>query len=148
MQWLLLFPFMVMLLWGSESYPISHHSINFPLLTAAAARSSNNMNTDRDTSLPVILRVQYCGGWGYERFFLALKEATEKQFPNSIVQLEGIKDIGTTGNFEITLMNTRTLVHSKKTQGLGKCESTEERTRLFKVIRSYLEKKSDQGKSQ
>ena len=53
--------------------------------------------------------------------------------------MEGIKDIGVTGNFEITLMNTRQVIHSKTTQGLGKCESPEERSRLYKIIRVYLD---------
>ena len=62
--------------------------------------------------------------------------------------MEGIKDIGVTGNFEITLMNTKQLVHSKS-QGMGKCESPEERSRLFKVVRLYLDyaaKKKSSGK--
>ena len=71
MQWTLLFPFLVMLLWGSKSYPLTHHPVTFSLLTTVATRdhfkfnlqSSNNMNKDDPyTSLPVILRVQYCGG--------------------------------------------------------------------------------------
>ena len=53
--------------------------------------------------------------------------------------MEPIKDIGVTGNFEITLMQTKQLVHSKTTQGLGKCESEEERKRLFAFIKIYID---------
>jgi hypothetical protein len=56
-----------------------------------------------------------------------------------MVELEPIMDIGVTGNFEITLMQTKQLLHSKTTQGLGKCESEDERNRLFKFIRIYLD---------
>jgi hypothetical protein len=55
------------------------------------------------------------------------------------VELEPIKDIGVTGNFEITLVQTKQLLHSKTTQGLGKCESDEERQRLFKFVKIYLD---------
>lgn len=61
-----------------------------------------------------------------------------------MVELEPIKDIGVTGNFEITLMQTKQLLHSKTSQGLGMCESIDERKRLFALIRiyiNYLEKK-------
>jgi selT/selW/selH-like putative selenoprotein len=86
----------------------------------------------------VKLRVQFCGGWGYDRFFDALEEAINKEFPG-MVELEPIMDIGVTGNFEITLMQTKQLLHSKMTQGLGKCESEDERKRLFSFIRIYLD---------
>ena len=56
-----------------------------------------------------------------------------------MVELEPIKDMGVTGNFEITLMQTKQLLHSKTTQGLGKCESEDERKRLFGFIRIYLD---------
>ena len=55
------------------------------------------------------------------------------------MELEPIKDMGVTGNFEITLMQTKQLLHSKTTQGLGKCESEDERKRLFSFIRIYLD---------
>lgn len=48
-------------------------------------------------------------------------------------------DIGVTGNFEITLMQTKQLLHSKTTQGQGKCESEDERKRLFSFIKIYLD---------
>ena len=91
----------------------------------------------------VQLRIQYCGGWGYDRFCDALEEAINKEFPG-IVGIERIRDISTTGNFEVTLLQTNQLLHSKTTQGLGKCESEIERKRLFafiKIYLSYLEKK-------
>jgi len=87
------------------------------------------------------VRVVYCGGWGYERFYLSLKEALEERFPGKI-DLYPVKDIKATGNFEITLLNTDPpkLIHSKQTmEGLGKCESKEERNRLFKILSVYEE---------
>ena len=72
MHWTLLFSLMVMVLWGSESFPITHHPLSFPLFTSLAARNpfewslhSNSKNVDMDQGTPhpgVLLRVQYCGG--------------------------------------------------------------------------------------
>lgn len=52
-----------------------------------------------------------------------------------------MKDIGVTGNFEITVMQPNSgdqLLHSKTTLGMGKCESEEERKRLYTFIKMYL----------
>jgi len=48
-------------------------------------------------------------------------------------------DPGTTGNFEITLVETGDMIHSKKEGGLGKCESDEEREALFTKLTEYIE---------
>ena len=87
------------------------------------------------------LRVVYCGGWGYERFFLSLKEALEARFPGRI-DFYPVKDIQPTGNFEITLLNVSPpkLIHSKQTmQNLGKCNTEAERERLYKILDVYNE---------
>jgi hypothetical protein len=50
--------------------------------------------------------------------------------------------MGTTGNFDVAIANEPSkyvLLHSKKQQGLGKCETSAERERLFKLIRVYLD---------
>lgn len=60
------------------------------------------------------------------------------EFPNKI-DYYPVKDIGTTGAFEITILNTGKLIHSKKTQGLGRCESEAERQRLFKILRVFVD---------
>ena len=83
------------------------------------------------------LRIQFCGGWGYDRFVQALEEAIDIEFPG-MVEIEPIKDIGITGNFEITLMQTNMLLHSKTSMGLGMCDLADERQRLFGLIRIYM----------
>jgi hypothetical protein len=73
-----------------------------------------------------------------------LKEALENEFPG-FINFEGIKDIDVTGNFEIYMIETKQLIHSKK-QGLGTCTTSEERERLFKIIRiakAYYDKKKE-----
>jgi len=47
--------------------------------------------------------------------------------------------LGTTGNFEVTILSTGELIHSKKTMGHGKCESKEEREKIKDKIRKALE---------
>ena len=84
------------------------------------------------------LKVQYCGGWGYLRFLNALTPVLEAEFPGQI-KISPLKDPGTTGNFEITLMETGELIHSKSKRGQGKCESNSERAALCEKIRTYLD---------
>ena len=47
--------------------------------------------------------------------------------------------LGTTGNFEITIVATGEVIHSKKA-GKGKCESEAERQALYEKIEAYLNK--------
>ena len=81
------------------------------------------------------INIQYCGGWGYKRYYDALVIALEKEFPSEI-QCSFTKDPGATGNFEVTLVESKTLIHSKKA-GAGRCESEAERSALFEKIREY-----------
>lgn len=46
-------------------------------------------------------------------------------------------DRGTTGNFEITLVETGELIHSKK-GGKGRCETEEEKQALFAKIKAAM----------
>lgn len=48
-------------------------------------------------------------------------------------------DRGVTGNFEVTIVNTGTLIHSKKTGGQGKCETMAERQAIVAKIKEALE---------
>lgn len=56
------------------------------------------------------------------------------------MKFELVPDEGTTGNFEVTLVETNDLVHSKKA-GKGKCETDEERYAVISAIDAYLAKK-------
>ena len=68
-----------------------------------------------------------------------MKEALEAEFGAGKIEYYPVKDIGATGRFEITILNTGKLVHSKATQGLGRCESESERQRLVKILRVFVE---------
>jgi hypothetical protein len=57
---------------------------------------------------------------------------------SSKINIESIKDEDITGNFEITLLETNQLIHSKKVQELGKCNTVDERNRLKSIIDVYL----------
>ncbi len=50
------------------------------------------------------------------------------------------QDAGTTGNFEVTLVETNELIHSKKA-GKGKCESNAERAVVMEKLQAFLDKK-------
>lgn len=48
--------------------------------------------------------VQYCGGWGYKRFYNALVDALNKEFPGQL-SFTAISDTHVTGNFEVTMVS-------------------------------------------
>ena len=63
------------------------------------------------------VQVQYCGGWGYGRYFNELKAFLEQQPFASDVSVVGLRDHGITGNFEVTIKETGQTIHSKKKTG-------------------------------
>ena len=75
---------------------------------------------------------------GFERYYSDLKAAVETQFPGKVNVLP-IRDEDLTGNFEVTLVETQQLIHSKTKKGMGRCESPEERERLFAIVQLYLD---------
>ena len=79
--------------------------------------------------------IQYCGGWGYKRFYNSLVDALNKEFPNQL-SVSCLIDPGTTGNFEIVMDGK--LIHSKR-NGKGKCESADERNDVYFAIRAKLQ---------
>jgi hypothetical protein len=50
----------------------------------------------------------------------------------------GKRDPGATGNFEVRILNNGSLIHSKKTQGKGRCEKKEEVQDVFAKIREFM----------
>ena len=69
---------------------------------------------------------------------MALEEVLKEEF-NGEVSVQFIEDPGKTGNFEVILLETGKLIHSKSTDGKGKCESNKERGVLIEKIQEYLE---------
>ena len=64
--------------------------------------------------------------------------ALEDEFDDE-VEVRYIRDDHITGNFEVTLLETGELIHSKKNGTGGRCTTPEEREALFAKIRAYLE---------
>lgn len=68
---------------------------------------------------------------------MSLTEALQKLFPGRLV-ITSTQDQRNTGNFEVTIVKTGELIHSKR-NGMGKCEpATEERDALIALIRQKL----------
>ena len=88
-------------------------------------------------SKKIALSIQYCGGWGYKRYVDALAMALDYEFGSGVVDVVGVKDPKTSGNFEITFVPTGELIHSKTTRGQGKCESPQERAAVIEYIKAY-----------
>ena len=70
---------------------------------------------------------------------MALKRRLEAVFPPEELVMEPLEDPGVTGNFEIVLVNTGELIHSKKTRRQGRYESDREVDALVAIVRTYLE---------
>jgi hypothetical protein len=51
----------------------------------------------------------------------------------------GIKDRGVTGNFEVSVVETKQVLHSKRHAGQGKAESDRERQMILEQIQEILE---------
>ncbi|CAK9062863.1 Selenoprotein W, partial [Durusdinium trenchii] len=61
----------------------------------------------------------------YGRYFRALAAELREEFGDA-VKVVPREDPGVTGNFEVTLVETGELIHSKTKRGQGKCESAAE----------------------
>ena len=83
----------------------------------------------------VELVVQYCGGWGYKKYYDPLKATLNQDFPDLVVSF--IKDAGVTGNFEVTVKETGQLLHSKRASGVFP-NSTESYAALAKKVEEVL----------
>jgi hypothetical protein len=69
-----------------------------------------------------------------------LKEWLEQQ-PDLAgqIEMEGMEDRGVTGNFEIRIGPDRKLIYSKRTQGQGRAETTQERAMIAELIQDYID---------
>lgn len=62
--------------------------------------------------MPLVVRVEYCGGWGYAPRYLELAEAVKKEFPDADVS--GF--VGRRGSFEI-IVNEQLIFSKLETGG-------------------------------
>ena len=83
------------------------------------------------------IHIQYCGGWGYGRYSRALKDYLKQEF-GTLVEVQEEMDRGITGNFEVTIVNTNMLIHSKR-RGQKNATSSEERELIVEKIKAALE---------
>lgn len=63
--------------------------------------------------------------------------ALDDEFPGEL-EVVGLPDRGTTGNFEVVIKSTGELIHSKTKRGQGKCQTDEEREAVFAKVREHL----------
>ena len=86
------------------------------------------------------VHVQYCGGWGYKRYYNALVIALDDEFGSDVLACTFTMDPGATGNFEVSIGADKKLIHSKATGGKGRCESQAEKDAVFAAIREAMGK--------
>jgi hypothetical protein len=55
------------------------------------------------------------------------------------MQLIGKEDPGVTGNFEVTIVDTGQMIHSKRHAGQGRADTPSERKAIAELIQEYLD---------
>ena len=82
------------------------------------------------------IMIQYCGGWGYGRHSRALKDFLDKEF-HDLIRVNERMDRGVTGNFEVTIVETGKLIHSKS-RGEGFADTAQVRQSIVGQIKEAL----------
>jgi hypothetical protein len=100
---------------------------------------ANDANTRNDLSLSVsCLHSQ-----GYGKYYKSLQKFLLKRLYGRKVQLIPLEDTGVTGNFEVTVLHSGRVLHSKRTMaGHGKAESDRERLAILEQIVELLHEKA------
>ena len=74
---------------------------------------------------------------GYRPYYVVLRNYLKQEF-GDIIAIQEQMDRGITGNFEVVIVNTNTLIHSKR-HGQGKAESAREKQLIVDQIKEALE---------
>jgi len=75
---------------------------------------------------------------GYGRHYKALESFLSSRLPNNVVQVIPKKDFGITGNFEVSVIGTGQVLHSKRHAGQGKAETEAEKQAILEQIQELL----------
>jgi predicted Rdx family selenoprotein len=75
---------------------------------------------------------------GYHRYFTYLRDFLISELGDKI-EVVPLEDPGVTGNFEVTVMDTGDLIHSKRRWGQGKATSTAEKMVIVDQIKEILD---------
>lgn len=77
---------------------------------------------------------------GYKRYYRALKDFLSSQpSVNSKIELIPKEDRMVTGNFEVTVLETGQVLHSKRHAGQGRAESNAEKMAILEQIEELVE---------
>lgn len=100
----------------------------FPHLTGVTISISSPCPSHSHANLTISIA-------GYRPYYVALRNYLKQEFGDLIV-VEELMDRGITGNFEVVILNTNTLIHSKRQ---GKAESSREKQLIVEQIKEALE---------
>jgi hypothetical protein len=67
-----------------------------------------------------------------------LEQYLFSRFTSDQIQIIPLKDTRTTGNFEVTVVDTGQLLHSKRHAGQGRAESDAERNAIAEQIQELI----------
>ena len=95
------------------------------------------MGTGQSKQAELNIRIQYCVSWGYKTHYKKLKSAIGNCFGKR-VKVRGDQDTKVTGNFEVFIVETGTLIHSKQA-GKGRGTGAKSQQRMIKKIQAVLD---------
>ena len=84
---------------------------------------------------------------GYRRYYNALKEHLLSKINGHKLEILPLEDRGTTGNFEVTVLGTGQVLHSKRnnfSKGQNKAETDRERQAILNQIQVLIEMKEEE----
>ena len=113
--------------WGEKKFMIFEDAVFFDVYYYSVASLSLSWIHHLYTHLSLIE--------GYRPYYVRLRNYLKQVFGDIIVVQEQM-DRGITGNFEVTILNTNTLIHTKRQ---GKAESARERQLIVDQIKEALE---------
>jgi hypothetical protein len=84
---------------------------------------------------------------GYRRYYIALQKFLLTKVDGHKLEVLPKEDPGTTGNFEVTVVGTGQILHSKKynlSKGQNKAETDRERQAILNQIEVLIEMKEEE----
>jgi selT/selW/selH-like putative selenoprotein len=92
------------------------------------------------------LTAESCHHLGYKRYYNSLKQFLLQHVDGRKLEIIPKEDPGTTGNFEVTVLDTGLVLHSKTTnfaRGQSKAETDRERKAILNQIQVLIEMKEE-----
>jgi hypothetical protein len=103
----------------------------------ASVVEQNKQHMLEQTTLTILSVHTYVG---YKRYYNGLRDfLTAQSSVADKIELIPLEDRGRTGNFEVTVVDTKQILHSKTKYGQGRAESDAEKMAILEQIEELLD---------